>query len=392
MLVAIIAADVDFKVYWNVPSIMCSKNYNINVTRLLSVNKILVNQGETFNGDKIVMFYESQLGKYPFIDPVNGDVNGGLPQLADLSEHIKIARRNITNFIPNPNFDGIGVIDWETWRPIWNFNWIQMKVYQERSIQLMKTEHPDWPSDRIQQVAKENWEKNAKKWMLRTLRIAQKLRPRARWCYYYFPDCYNHGVENHAFRNFCNSKVQKQNNRLTWLWNQTSAICPSVYMQKYHIDKYNATERTWWIYSRLVEALRLSRSHTPIYPYMNYIISGTNETVPKMDFKRILGQIGSFGLDGAIIWGSSFNMLSRKQCEEMYNYVKDVIAPTAATVISNVNRCSIQICNGRGYCVWKNGLFTKWKHIANRKITLFNHSNIFCHCQGYSGRYCQDEF
>ena len=104
-----------------------------------------------------MIFYESQLGLYPYIDiqdasdyeessnPADGSnqnpatndtirfVNGGLPQNADLRAHLEKARADILKAIPDPDFAGPAVIDYEKWRPEWSLNWAARRVYQLES-------------------------------------------------------------------------------------------------------------------------------------------------------------------------------------------------------------------------------------------------------------------
>lgn len=53
---------------------------------------------------------------------------------------------------------------------------------------------------------------NFRLYMLRTLQQAKEQRPKARWCYYLFPDCYNYeGIKPKDFQ--CSEKVRKGNDK-----------------------------------------------------------------------------------------------------------------------------------------------------------------------------------
>ena len=46
-------------------------------------------------------------------------VNGGVPQAANLSAHLAELRRTVPLFIPDPDWDGMAVFDFEKWTNIW---------------------------------------------------------------------------------------------------------------------------------------------------------------------------------------------------------------------------------------------------------------------------------
>ena len=45
-------------------------------------------------------------------------VNGGVPQAANLSAHLAELRRTVPLFIPDPEWDGMAVFDFEKWTSI----------------------------------------------------------------------------------------------------------------------------------------------------------------------------------------------------------------------------------------------------------------------------------
>ncbi|XP_076352874.1 hyaluronidase-1-like [Tachypleus tridentatus] len=129
--------DINFKVFWNVPSYICSKKYGINVTDSLRKFGVLVNTAEKFRGDSITIFYAKDLGLYPRIEE-GSYINGGHPQLSDMNKHLEKAKNDIETKIPSKDFDGLAVIDWESWRPVWEYNWGGFRQYQTISRELVK--------------------------------------------------------------------------------------------------------------------------------------------------------------------------------------------------------------------------------------------------------------
>uniref|UniRef100_A0A1D0C0T3 Hyaluronidase n=1 Tax=Hadronyche infensa TaxID=153481 RepID=A0A1D0C0T3_HADIN len=272
-----------FNVRWNVPTIQCLKTYGIDFVPLLRSYGILVNNGDEFRGGVNTIFYESQLGLYPHLNQTDYPVNGGIPQLGDLSAHLKKSRQDIDKIIPDVQFTGLGIIDWESWRAVWDFNWGTLKKYQEESFRVARDQHPDWTNSSLLKSAQEEWETSAKNYMLKTLQLAQMMRPQALWCYYLYPDCYNYkGQTPQEFQ--CPPIVIKGNNQLSWLWDEIKAVCPSLYVVGGYLEKYSFDQRTWYVNGRLQEALRVA-PNSQLYPYIGYGYGITpGAMVPKDDF------------------------------------------------------------------------------------------------------------
>lgn len=55
-------------------------------------------------------------------------------QLANLTGHFSKVEADIAKVIPDPDFQGIGVIDWEFWRPVFDRNWDKLSMYRCGSI------------------------------------------------------------------------------------------------------------------------------------------------------------------------------------------------------------------------------------------------------------------
>ncbi|RCN24143.1 hypothetical protein ANCCAN_30167, partial [Ancylostoma caninum] len=83
----------------------------------------------SFYGEKVVIFYEFVFGTYPYYKGYNENqpINGGTPQNSSLKEHLEVVEKNITDRIPDENFNGLAVVDLEEWRPLFDENFYGLK-------------------------------------------------------------------------------------------------------------------------------------------------------------------------------------------------------------------------------------------------------------------------
>lgn len=375
-----------FEVYWNAPTIQCRATYKMDFIKLLRTYGIQVNDGDKFQGNHLTLFYEAQLGLYPRILKSGEMENGGIPQRGDLTKHLDKASKDLEKVIPWKNFNGLGVIDWEAWRPTWEFNWGPLKVYQNESIKLAKQLNPTASASEIEKIAERQWEDSTRSYMLETIRLAKKLRPDARWGYYLFPDCYNYvGKKPKDFQ--CSASIRKGNDKLAWLWKDSSALCPSIYVYESQLKSYSLEQRTWRDNAKLRETLRVASKNAKIFPYINYF---DTKLIPGQEFWRMLAQAASVGAEGAAIWGSSASVNSENNCKNLKQYIIDILGPAAEKVASRSDLCSNQICNGRGRCTFPNDDDAKaWKLFIDDTVKTFNAGDITCRCsENYTGRFC----
>ncbi|XP_071043602.1 hyaluronidase [Parasteatoda tepidariorum] len=375
-----------FEVYWNVPTQQCLRNYGHDFTRNLKTYGILVNNGDKFQGEQITIFYESQLGFYPSILKNGTWVNGGLPQAANISKHLQRAAEDLQNTIKNESFNGIGVIDWEAWRPSWNFNWIPLDIYREKSREFARKQSSTLNDKEIEELAKHQWGNGARSYMLETLELSKKLRPSANWGYYLFPDCYNYvGKKPADFE--CSEKVKIENDKLSWLWNSSTGIFPSIYLYDNHLDHYTMEQRSYKDHEKLKEAIRVAPAEAKILPYINFHLKKI--LVPQGDFERMAAQAAAIGADGFIIWGSSSAVSSRTHCNEVNEYITQVLGPAVKKISRNAELCSRTVCHGNGHCTWPNDkTVTAWKEFL-KEYPSFYKNEIVCKCKIlYTGTFC----
>lgn len=63
------------------------------------------------------------------------------------------------------------------------------------------------------------------------LDVGRAMRPNYLWGFYLFPNCYNYGWERTHYTGRCSKEVRRQNDELLWLWESSTALFPSVYLQ-----------------------------------------------------------------------------------------------------------------------------------------------------------------
>ncbi|MFH4984673.1 hypothetical protein AB6A40_011382 [Gnathostoma spinigerum] len=123
----------NFEVIWNVPSEIClSKSIDIP----LDEYGIKHNVNQRFEGEEVVLFYSYKFGRYPYYYHHNASEpkNGGLPQKVNMTDHLAKAEKDIKIAIPNENFTGVAILDFEEWRPTYETNWSAKRVYRNESI------------------------------------------------------------------------------------------------------------------------------------------------------------------------------------------------------------------------------------------------------------------
>lgn len=103
-------------------------------------------------GEKITILYDP--GMFPALGTKKERRNGGVPQEGNLTMHLEIYRSHIDELVPDVSNDGLVVIDFESWRPIFRQNFGSLEPYKDLSYKIERERHPFWTRQRLE---KEVW-------------------------------------------------------------------------------------------------------------------------------------------------------------------------------------------------------------------------------------------
>ncbi|WKY03612.1 hypothetical protein Q1695_004957 [Nippostrongylus brasiliensis] len=368
-----------FEVFWNVPSRPCEKA-GINIP--LEDFEIKHNSGQLFAGEKIVIFYEYKFGKIPYYAKYKPDqpINGGLPQNCSLEEHLEMVRKHITVTIPDKNFDGIAVIDLEEWRPLYDMNWGVKRVYQKQSKMFVTERFPSLSYNEVVAKAREEFDKAARAFVVRTVEEARNLRPLARWGYYGFPFCNTDAGKDETDYN-CSDWARQYNDRLNFIYKISDVLYPSIYLN----GKTPEDQNLRFVQAVLNEARRVAEKQVPprkFYAYTKFEYNPYkywDAFYQKQDLCNSMKIPFDFGASGLILWSTSKSM--RGRCKEIAGYVRKTLGPTLQYIRESAEMCHEQRCSRGGDCV----LLSQ----PSRCTMLIDPSEYECRCyDDHTGENC----
>ncbi|XP_066518710.1 hyaluronidase-1 [Hoplias malabaricus] len=365
-----------FFTVWNAPTELCESRYGVDLD--LSVFDIVHNKNQTFAGGNITIFYSGKLGLYPYYDFQNKSVNGGVPQNASLKDHIWQADNDLRKVIPDKNFDGLAVVDWESWRPLWERNWDSKEVYWKGSRELVRIKHPHWEPARIEAEAMKEFEQAARSFMQETLKLGLRERQKGLWGFYGFPCCYNYEYKkNGTYTGQCPALEMKRNNRLLWLWNTSTALYPDIYLDL----KLRNRGRDILLYSRhrVLEGLRVREQVTPVkppvIPYARIVFTYTLEFLSQEDLVHTIGESVALGAAGIVLWGDSNFSKNKVTCLAVKDYIDTTLGQYVVNVTEAASMCSQTLCSSHGRCQRKNTNSTAFLHLDPAEWTIIHRTH-----------------
>uniref|UniRef100_A0A3P8PWQ4 Hyaluronidase n=2 Tax=Astatotilapia calliptera TaxID=8154 RepID=A0A3P8PWQ4_ASTCA len=360
-------------------------------------------------GQFLTIFYEDRLGHYPRADSVKHKLySGGVPQNGNLTEHLARAQKQINHYISQDSSPGLAVIDWESWRPLWDQNWGSKRIYQKLSISRTLQMLPFLSLEQILKLAKKQFQRAGRHFMEKTISLGTGERPNRRWGFYLFPDCYNYGWNKLGYTGECSHKTHKQNNQMLWLWERSTALFPSVYL---HQNLRNSPRAALFVRNRVLEALRVAalpkRPYVmPVYVYCRPLYRDqTKKFQTRRDLISTIGESAALGASGVIIWGGARDYNNKASCDALSKYLRSTLNPYIANVTAAAKLCSEVLCQGKGRCVRKSNNSRHYLHLnpthfhiirADRKYVAIGlpsaadlsawAENFTCQC--YAGRNC----
>ncbi|KAG8439905.1 hypothetical protein GDO86_005898 [Hymenochirus boettgeri] len=396
-----------FMAVWNSPTELCMDNFQIKVD--VSLFHIVGNPVKTSKAQNITIFYTDRLGYYPSINEVNGTIsNGGIPQMVDIDLHLKKAKEDILHYIPSTKQSGLAVIDWEDWRPTWIRNWASKVVYRTHSIEFVLQNSLTITKEKAAKIAKDQFESAAQSFLLRTLRLGKSLRPNYLWGFYLFPNCYNYHYKSKPMKytGHCPEIEKLRNDKLAWLWKESTALYPNIYLETALKSSDNAA---MFSRHRIQEAFRLSslsKYSLPIYAYIRPVFTDrAEEFLSEVDLRNTIGESIALGVDGFVMWGDFNITLSMKACSSLKSYLANTLNPYVINVTLASKFCSSVLCHNNGLCKRKQWDSNTYLHLNPESVAIEQkNGNYFvkgyptsddlnyfleyftCHC--YAGRKC----
>ncbi|XP_004478315.2 hyaluronidase PH-20-like isoform X1 [Dasypus novemcinctus] len=363
--------NVPFLLAWNAPTEICAKKFHVLVD--LSLFSLIGSPRKDAERQDIALFYADRLGYYPRINEVTGIIeNGGIPQLGPLNAHLHKAEKDISYYVPK-NRVGLAVIDWENWKPTWARNGNPKDVYKNLSIELVQQKYIQLNLTEATKVAKEEFEKAGKNFMKETLELGKSLRPNYLWGYYLFPECFNHNYNKPGYTGICFDIEKRRNDELDWLWKESTALYPSVYLNS-HLTY--SPQATLFARNRVQEAMRVSkinhaRSPVPVFVYIRPVLTDVpSRYLSKEDLVSTIGEIVALGASGTIMWGSLNLTRNMQACKRLKNYMKTTLDPYLINVTLAAKMCSQVLCQEQGVCIRKHWNSSDYLHLNSVNFAI----------------------
>ncbi|XP_040886326.1 hyaluronidase PH-20-like [Toxotes jaculatrix] len=290
------------------------------------------------------------------------------------------ARADINYYIPSKTSRGLAVIDWEEWRPLWDRNWGTKRIYQTLSVAHVLQTNRSLTLQQATEKAKQQFQLAARSLMSRMVAMGRAMRPNYLWGFYLFPNCYNYGWLDPDYTGQCSKEVREQNDELLWLWESSTALYPSVYLQASLADNPRAA---LMVRNRVQEALRVSalprQSGTaPVFVYTRPVFIDQNRHfLSQGDLVSTIGESAAVGASGAVLWGASADYDDQASCESLASYLSSTLNPYITNVTAATQLCSNFLCQGNGRCVRKNYNSNHYLHLNPENFRVVHVKNRY---------------
>ncbi len=329
------------------------------------VNGEMISKNMRFDGAPVrhdcVILYQHLFGLFP-----KAGVHITRSRPTYMQEHLARIAADLDRMIPDPDFPGIAVIDYECWANQWDRTpntssslgpEAEDQDYRDDWTDYLLQQNPHvfdgmTPAQR-EAHCKQTYDEAAKEFYLATLNECKRLRPAARWGYYGYPwsfyRAWETGLQNIGYGNHTGLASQR-NNELRWLWDAVDVLLPSVYAIKKSVPDGQVTDpaiedtaednRTW-IRSNVAEAYRLAQGK-PVYVYVWFRYHEqagrhAHRHINGANLWQMIEEPYLAGADGIIIWD---DIRTRRDFTNIQDYMLRAFVPRARAILAKYDLLS----------------------------------------------------
>lgn len=343
-----------FRFLWSVTTWV---NYQQKTGRDLSQEFDL--EGTPFDRH-MIMLYEYQCGYFPIAGP-----HEYLADPAWMPRHLARVKHDMDKWVPDPSYDGLIVIDYERWAPLWDLaydvpstegplahdadyktDW--REYIQQTQPQLLAGKTPQQQED----ILRELYEDAAKDFYLTTLAKCRELRPNAKWGFWNYPmKVYRWPkLQNGYVFGYDDLKhpLSKVSDRLKWLYDAVDFLNPCIYATYQTVpDNVKPKEHQNWAKHELAylrtmihESLRVAQGK-PVYAciWYRYHVDEQNNplgtsflTAQQMEWQlRVPFEEGAAGV---MLWGALY---TPEEKDKVQAYFNSTITPVVNGIVDDIN-------------------------------------------------------
>lgn len=247
----------------------------------------------------------------------------------------------VLSAIPDEKYDGLAVIDFESWHPLWMEPWHRpttpgpWQEWMDYIAETRKDEVSKLDAAGLEKLWKATYEEVAQKFWTTWIVWCKELRPNAKWGFYDYPNTVQHGYgrTEPVFRFW-----GERNDRLAWLWKQVDFLAPSLYCINMSVPKgvtpghgeivegaYDSV-----ISSNMLECYRIGNG-LPVYPFVWWRYHDHNPThgekfIDAYDLKTAMQLPFEYKAAGLILWDY---ISTKDQFDKTNDYIKESWNPVA---------------------------------------------------------------
>eukprot|EP01050_Picozoa_sp_SAG11_P013716 SAG11_NODE_1622_length_4561_cov_2.741820_1_plen_1115_part_00 len=308
------------------------------------------------------------------------NINGGVPQAANLSVFLDGLAANIQAIIPGANYAGLAVFDFEAYTPLWSEDtgaggW-HGKAYRDYSVKLVQDAHPSWSTAQVEAEAKMLFEAAAIEFFVAALQKGKALRPKAQWGFYGMP--YVHPNANAS--------------KLLSIWQASDVLFPSIYLASPNTAAQVVQQTVELSLAMATEAAGPGQRRKQVYPFAWECWHNGSTLLDQKDAILDFLSPYNYGADGLVVWGDAGGGCAKGlscMCDpahggpthpSYFENIQQQTGPLIKDFEARVAACSAAHCSGHGRC----------EHVPEVKLPPSTDAIVAtCVCfEGFSGPAC----